>query len=239
MTPVAALSQGHQTSCCFSGLTRMLRMKEVVLSCLGSLGQWEEEPALVLPAGSWALARVPHGTRPSPALSLNALSLRGVIKAQFSPASACNGLLGVSQWQCREETPSPTAAVWLFLHVLSRTINTTDCSSERIGLWHKCSCPNKSFTCCGAGSPGTSSQGFCACLSRTGSHHGPSFFSLFLVQGDKLKDAHLSPVSSAELSKLVSGASCSARDKHWGETTLSPAPITESQCPFNCGVVRM
>lgn len=36
--------------------------------------QWEEEPALVLPAGSWALAPLPHGARPSSAQSLNVLS---------------------------------------------------------------------------------------------------------------------------------------------------------------------
>lgn len=48
---------------------------------LGILVEWEEEPVLVLPMGSWAPALLPHGADPSPALSLNAVSLYDVIKA--------------------------------------------------------------------------------------------------------------------------------------------------------------
>lgn len=97
--------------------------------------------------------------------------------------------MGLSQRRCREKTPRPTAGVWLFLHVLSRTINTflVNCGGERTGLWHQCSCANKSVTCCGAGSPAASSQGFCACLSSVASCRVPSLFSLFPLHQDVLE----------------------------------------------------
>lgn len=72
----AAPAQGHLHCCCSPSPARMLRMKEMITS--GQPGGVERGAC---PAGSRALAPLPHSGGPSPALSPSALSLQGAIKA--------------------------------------------------------------------------------------------------------------------------------------------------------------
>lgn len=74
----AAPARGHLHCCCSPSPARMLRMKEMALITSGQPGRVEGGAC---PAGSRALAPLPHSGGPSPALSPNALSLQGAIKA--------------------------------------------------------------------------------------------------------------------------------------------------------------
>lgn len=56
------------------------------------------------------------------------------------------------------------------------------------------------------------------------------FFLFSLSSPGRQAKRHLSPVSSAELSKLISAASCSARPMHWGEVTLSLSTCYRVPC---------
>lgn len=74
----AASARGHWIRCCSPSPAQMLRMKEMVLITSGKPGGVERGAC---PAGSRAPAPLPDSGGPSRALSSNALSLQGAIKA--------------------------------------------------------------------------------------------------------------------------------------------------------------